>query len=322
MLGGSASFSVRVTDFLNEPLSDEFVYARYYLDDSYPYHTWKFGTTDENGYVTLTDTLPADVGDGTFDFTDGTNGNLATVKLPYMTPSTLTINTSANRLYKGQENTFSVNINQKIEGVPVTLKEVNYDNTEIISSEVVATNVNGVATFTPFKGKGEFNRYFRAELGGIYKEKMLEDYVQYWEKWNNKYDGTSKKYLLDAPANLLELQNGFQIYFTKTGQYKFTIPTTTDKDYFLQIERLYSTNSSGTVVDVYFVGGDGTRYKLNANYSIVWVTRDENGVVDILDSTGKSYRINNQQQVNPTFLVTQKTNFNKLSIRESSYEPD
>lgn len=311
--GDTASFSVKLTDYFDTPIEGYSLSAGYYISDVR--HYFAGGSSDSDGLLTLSGTVPADIGDGTFDFQNFQQDVLGSIKLPQFTPTTLTMTPTTDRLYKNQNTVFSINVKQNIEGVPVTFKEIASDNT-VISTEVADTNSIGVATFT-VRGKGEQNRIFKAEVGAVTITDWFEDYSQYWEANNI----VNREYTLPAGGQLLDLASSFQIY-SPTGQdvWLFLNPTR-NKDYGIYLENVYSTNSKGVAQDIHFhVYGTSNDYKLNANRSNIWIYRNASGVVDVMDSSGNSYRIANQG-TNPTILIFhQKTTFSKLTVRESDHD--
>ncbi len=315
--GDTATFQLKLTDYLNNPISNFGLTAVLNVEQGHTPTIGSGATTDSSGLATISGTVPSDVGDGTINFKHSTD-TLASIQLPQFTPSALSLTAAQPRMYYLKDNVLSVNIGQQLENVPITLTEIEkLDESHIISTDTIFTDEYGIAQIT-VRGLGGDDRKFKAQCGAVTKTLQLEDYSQYWAI----NDGISTRSCsVSPPAQLQELQSGFRIYASSSGEYWFYISLVTHNGamtnypYVIDIYNVASI-VNGKATDVYFRAGS-TNYKLSGNYSNIHIERSESRTVNVWDNKGNNHTIQNQGSNPPILIVKNTTSFNRLTVREA-----
>lgn len=299
--GDTVTFKVKLTDYFNTPKEGKSIVAT--VHDTGNVLIGASGQTGSDGRVTLTGTVPANVGDGTIDFKHS-NKVLNFIKLPSANITSFTLNSAIPRLYINEENVLSASIGQSKRGIPITFKDVTWDT----PTERILTDDNGIATKT-IKGRGIETQEWIASVGHISERLKLPDYYQYWERSENVQIGD---YTLSSGASLLKLPNYFKLY-AASGRITLTIDVPNNVLYTLEIQDVYAS-AEGSSNQAYYIAS-GKQYTLHTNHKNIGIRRDSSGRVGIYEDKSLVYTVANQNYALPMFRFNPNTTFVKLTVR-------
>lgn len=300
--GDNVSFKLKLTDYFNAVVPYKYITAN--VHDTGEHIYGGSGTTDSEGQVTLTLTIPENVGDGTIDF-KYSGEVLNFIKLPYANITSFEVTPSTPRLYVNTENVLTASIGQSKRGIPITFKDVTWDT----PTERILTNDNGVATKT-IKGKGIDKQEWIVSVGQFSKTLKLSDYYHYWEYGEKVQIGN---YILSPGASLLKLPSYFKLY-APSGLIDLTIDVPNNVPYTLEIRDIHTYTEDNPYQQGVYVSSD-RQYPWIANHSNVTVSRDENGTVEVIQGQRYDYIIANQGNTLPKFRVSPNTIFARLTVQ-------
>ena len=359
--GDTVSFEIRLTDYFDNVLPSNPLNVSMQYDNNGSWQVLDYGTTDNDGFVTFSATVPASIDNNSFNFRDGYQNVLGSVQLPFMTPSTLTMASSSDYLFSGKRNTITVNIGQNKEGVPINISEVtetyvgsgeaevepdvpadqseddiNDYEYEVLSTDTIYTNTQGIATKT-ITGKGGMGlRIWKADLGTVLSKKMyLSDYLVFWDKLTSSkiQEGDFERhgtlftlntvYRMDSPSNsdiailrLPEFRSN-KAKYQPYGQYSYSIVIlgiTTPKDTRISLgipKGVTSETNADVVINnrKYTDGQVILQYNMNTRTSEYWIYNNNQQVAHsskqgfIHPSVGFSNNYVGQQQANFKLLT-------------------
>lgn len=184
---------------------------------------------------------------------------------PYYVPQSVSLQSSTDRMYKGETTTFTMQIDRPLEGVPIVFETVREQTQqggeegidagattsyEPISSTTVYTNNNGVAT-TSVIADGGIHNWYRAKVGNVYSNvRSLAGYITYWSKIGEYL----KKGTLDIPyATLLELQDVFRLDGDRDARLDFPVPPNSTYPWNIIIEGITTPTNAQLDLGLYDV---------------------------------------------------------------------
>lgn len=323
--GGTATFKVKLTDFIGNLVAHQGVIVYSYSGSTRT--SFAQAVTGDNGIATLTGTVNSALCTDGFKIASEEAKDTDYINVRIVKLNNLTLNSNSPRLFKGQNNVLTANIGQNIEGVPVTFSELKYESDTLvtISTEVIHTNANGTAVKN-IKGDGTENKIWRVECGDQQTSKLFKDYAQYWAIPD---EFSTRNYSLNpyGTVYLLTLQSLFQLDCQGIGDYTMYVPTSwqnpvtliteDNKPYTFTMEnvRTQKLENGGYLPISFKEYKTGQSFTLSGDNSKITVIRDENEIVYIKDNAGHSYTLANQGG-NPVIISFLKTTtFTKLTVR-------
>ena len=195
-----ATFKVKLTDFLDNPIANENMVIRSHFNgESY---VFGYGQTDSQGLITITGTIDNTKCDGTFSVVAYNIEDTSISNVRIVTVNSLSVDYSAPRLYYNENLIISANIGENIEGVPVRFIQ---DGT----TTEISTNTYGIATKS-IRGTGtQRTRQFKVTCGNQESDvTTMSDYLAYLSKVNE--DIQKGTYAIPY-GSLLNLQSIFRL---------------------------------------------------------------------------------------------------------------
>ena len=195
-----ATFKVKLTDFLDNPIANEnMVILSHFNGESY---VFGYGQTDSQGLITITGTIDNTKCDGTFSVVAYNIEDTSISNVRIVTVNSLSVDYSAPRLYYNENLIISANIGENIEGVPVRFIQ---DGT----TTEISTNTYGIATKS-IRGTGtQRTRQFKVTCGNQESDvTTMSDYLAYLSKVNE--DIQKGTYAIPY-GSLLNLQSIFRL---------------------------------------------------------------------------------------------------------------
>jgi len=264
------------------------------------------GTTNYNGVASLTAEVVEDMGDGTIDFVDTNNVVLNSIKLPHATVTSITLTKSTPRLYRNEECILSADINQNVQGIPVTFEQVNCSDDEHRYSIEALTDMQGNATAS-IKGYGMGQQCWKAIVGETNSTRMeIRDYYQYWDPYEVR---DVKQYSLTEPGILLKLSSRYRIYMESgITLFRLNVPEGAFK---LQFDNA----SIGTTGRLAFIDEvHEVIQEIDIHNEGILIKRTHNGILTIQKKNGKTIK-SFAQQTQPTILFAIEGQFGFSRLR-------